>query len=174
MILVILLLFVFGVFAILAEAVLPFGIAMTFGFIAILGSGYLAYNDGGPVLGTVYMIVSVILAVSIARFTLKYGLSWLRLRPPKRTDAGSAWRSDRDTPRRSPEPGDLAEVVQPLRPTGTIEWEERRFAARTLQPEHELAIGSKVKIVDRDSTFYLVELIPSGDSFTEGASAESS
>lgn len=163
MILIITLLFIFGVFAIFLEVVLPFGVSATLGFIAIGASGYIAVTQEGPVKGALYCVMALAVAIVVARFSIKSGLKAMELKPPGRgrrgkTRAGAAPASAAKDPPR----GALARVIQPLRPTGAIEWEGKRLAARTAQPEIECPRGATVRIKGRDSTFWVVEKVEPG------------
>lgn len=164
MILIITLLFIFGVFAIFLEVVLPFGISATLGFVAIGVSGYIAVTQEGPVKGALYCVMALAVAIVVARFSIKSGLKAMELRPPggrrrAKTRAGGASASAAKVP----PTGALARVIQPLRPTGAIEWEGKRYAARTVQPEIECPRGATVRVKARDSTFWLVEIVESAD-----------
>ena len=79
MILIITLLFIFGVFAIFLEVVLPFGISAILGFVAIGASGYIAIDQEGPVKGALYCVMALAVAIIVARFSIKSGLKAMEL-----------------------------------------------------------------------------------------------
>jgi membrane-bound ClpP family serine protease len=153
MILIIILLFMFGLIAILLEALLPYGISAAVGFILMGISAWLAYQEAGPSLGTLYLFISFSVSAILLRVITRYGLRAMTLRPPKPlTDPASETRDDEQ-----PTIGSFATVIQPLRPTGAIEWKGRRYAARSLVPETETPVGARVILRRRDSTFWVVE-----------------
>lgn len=158
MILTIILLFLFGVFAIILEVALPFGISATVGIAMIAFSGYLAVKAAGPVGGMIYLVIALIIAAFTAFWSIRSGLRLIRLKSSGPGDSARADGEDVDTDYSDGPPiGALASVVQPLRPTGTIEWEGHRLSARAIHPEQELAVGSTVRVVERDSTYFIVE-----------------
>ena len=158
MILTIILLFLFGVFAIILEVALPFGISAALGVAVIAFSGYLAVQAAGPVGGTIYLVIALFIVTFTAYWSIRSGLRLIRLKSLNPDDSARADGEDADADYSDGPPiGALAAVVQPLRPTGTIEWEGRRLSARTIHPEQELAVGSTVRVVERDSIYFIVE-----------------
>jgi len=157
MILVVILLLIAGVFAVAAEAVLPFGISAGLGILAILVSAYLAYQEYGAGVAALYLIMALAAALILLRLVTKSGLEWLALRPPPKREGGAAPSAGADE---EPPMGATATVVQVLRPTGSIQWEGHRYPARSLEPERASPPGSRVRIVGRDSIYFLVEEIP--------------
>lgn len=160
MVLIIILLFIIGVFAILAEAFLPFGISAVLGFLVIGLSCYLAFTEFEPALAAIYCVMALLVAIITARVVVTSGLEWLKLRSPW---PGRLAKRSSPSAKEDPPLGAEAVVIQPLRPTGTIEWRERRLPARTLRTERETPMGAKVRIRGRDSTFWLVEEIADAD-----------
>jgi membrane-bound ClpP family serine protease len=158
-------LFLLGIFAIFFEAVLPFGVSAVFGFLVIFFSGYLAVTTYGPALGALYCVIATVAALVVARLAIRSGLSWLALKPKILRDPGR----NALAPSREPALGDRARVVQPLRPTGAIQWEGQRLSARALQLEREISIGAEVVIRGKDSIFWLVEEPPKPDAIEPAA-----
>ena len=165
----IVLLFSLGVLAILLEVTLPYGIAATLGGILILFSGYLAIVQYGAVIGSFYCVVAATVAFFVARLTIKSGLKRLTLRPTvgRRTDPSQTSVASVNPPMDA-----AAEVVQPLRPTGTIEWSDHRLPARSLHPEKEIPIGAEVRIKGKDSIYWLVEEPEAGAAGTDSTPGE--
>lgn len=157
MILLIILFFVVGIVAIMFEAVLPFGVAAAFGFLIIAVSVYVTYVEFGLNLAILYCMMALAVALLVTRLVIRSGLKWMTLNPPK--PAGAARAASPPAGAASPEPrvGDAALVVAPLRPTGTIEIGGRRLAARSVSPEVEFPIGARVRLVSRDSIYWVVE-----------------
>lgn len=155
MILLIILFFIIGILAIIFEAILPFGISATFGFLIIALSGYLAYMEFGLNLAILYCIIAFVVAIVVTRMVMRSGLKWMTLAPPKTPAASPAAAPS------EPEPsiGDEAEVVAPLRPTGTIEVHGQRLAARSVSPEVEVPVGARVRLDSRDSIYWVVEVV---------------
>lgn len=171
MIILIIFLFVVGLIAILLEAVLPMGISAIVGILAITFSGYLAFDQYGFKLGAIYCLIAAGIAVVVVRFAVKSGLDLMTLSPPGRSRKKGADPEDR-APEALPFPsiGEVAEVVQPLRPTGTIEWEGQRLPARASLPEHEYSVGTLVRIEGKDSIFWVVGKLESEGSDASEAS----
>lgn len=163
MILLIILFFIIGILAIVFEAVLPFGISATFGFLIIALSGYLAYMEFGLNLAILYCIIAFIVAIVVTRMVMRSGLKWMTLAPPKKPAASPV------AAPAGPEPaiGDEAEVVAPLRPTGAIEVHGQRLAARSVSPEIEVPVGARVRLTSRDSIYWVVETVE-GTAGTDG------
>lgn len=155
MILLIILFFIIGILAIVFEAVLPFGISAAFGFAIIALSGYLAYMEFGLNLAILYCIIAFIVAIVVTRMVMRSGLKWMTLAPPKKSAAPPV------APPSGPQPsiGDEARVVAPLRPTGAVEIHGQRVAARSISPEVEVPIGTRVRLASRDSIYWVVEVI---------------
>ncbi len=157
MILVVFLLFFLGCIAIVLEVILPFAISATLGLLLIGLSCYIAFKETSFMTGLLYTFMALVASLILTRSTVRSSMRLLNLKPPKKpaqaviAETGSDQRPDR------PRLGDLARVVQPLRPTGSVEWEGRRIAARSLRPEHEVPVGRTVRIEGQDSTFLLVE-----------------
>lgn len=171
MIILIIILFVVGLIAILLEAVMPFGISAIAGILAIGFSGYLAIDQYGLKLGAIYCLIAAGIAVVVVRFAVKSGLDLMTLSPPGRSRKKGAETADRQ-PEALPFPsiGEIAKVVQPLRPTGTIEWEGQRLPARATLPEHEYSAGTLVRIDGKDSIFWVVGELPAeGSDATEAS-----
>ncbi len=160
MIILITLLFITGIFAIVLEAVLPFGISATAGLLIIAGSGYAAVYQFGWTLGMLYCILAFAIAVVATRLTMRSGLRAMRLVPPpaKKTDPSSAAAQSQGL-EVEPEAGERAVVVQPLRPIGTIEWKGHRLPAKSHHPEHVTQAGTAVTISGKDSVYWIVEEI---------------
>jgi membrane-bound ClpP family serine protease len=154
LILLLIVFFVIGLIAIMLEAVLPYGISAAFGFALIAISGYLAYMEFGVTLAILYCLIALTTAVLVTRLVMRSGLNWMTLPPPK---AGEPRAAPAPTPAVEPRPGDIARVVAPLRPTGTIDVGGRRVAARCEQPELEFAAGARVRLIERDSIYWVVE-----------------
>lgn len=155
MILLIILFFIIGILAIIFEAILPFGISATFGFLIIAASGYIAYMEFGLNLAILYCIIAFIVAIVVTRMVMRSGLKWMTLAPPKKPAESPV------AAPAGPEPqlGDEAVVVAPLRPTGTIEVHGQRLAARSESPEIEVPIGATVRLASRDSIYWVVEQV---------------
>lgn len=144
------LIFLIGMVMIILESVTPWGIAGVFGFGLIIYSGWLAIDAVGPELGTIYCVMALGAAGLLMRTALRTGVEFMQLKPPERAAAMRAAAE-------GPAVGEIARVVQPLRPTGTIEWNSKRYPARAFSVELEFAIGTRVRIRERDSVFYLVD-----------------
>lgn len=157
MLLVIIPLFIAGVFAILLEAILPFGIIVVVGLGLIGLSSYLAIKEFGAGRGSLYMIAAFALAGLAARYAFKLSHRFLALKAPVKSEDPNAARGNLKAETAEPILGASAKVVQPLRPTGTIEWQGRRLPARTVRPETITPAGADVFIRGRDSSFWLVE-----------------
>lgn len=159
MILLIILFFVVGIVAIMFETLLPFGISAIFGFALIGASAYVAYLEFGINLAILYCLMSLSVAFLVTRLVFRSGLRWLTLKPPRPETpaAGVAPVSEAD-----PRPGDAARVVAPLRPTGTVDCQGRRMPARCVLPEQEIPIGAEVRLVSKDSIYWIVERAESG------------
>lgn len=151
--LIIVLLFVLGVFAIVLETVLPFGLSATAGFAMIALSGYLAFHEYSPAVASMYCLLALGLSLVLARVAFVNGVKILSLTPPAPRTSDGANGQDRPTPG----VGDTAIVVQPLRPTGTIEWQGQRLPARSALVEREISAGKSVRISGRDSVYWLAE-----------------
>lgn len=160
MIILITLLFITGIFAILLEAVLPFGISATVGLLIIAGSGYGAVYEFGWTRGLLYCILALTVAIVVTRLTLRSGLRAMRLAPPppRKVAPGSAAARSQE-PAVDPQAGERAVVVQPLRPIGTIEWKGHRLPAKSHHPEHITQAGTAVTISGKDSVYWIVEEI---------------
>jgi membrane-bound ClpP family serine protease len=148
------LLLALGVMMILLEILTPHGIAAVCGFAVVVVSAFLCIYFEGWQTGLLYTCFALVLASFCSMHALRAGVKFMALKPTPDPNSPSAAPAQ---PQPVPELGALATVVQTLRPTGTIEWQGRRFAARTLSPELELARGAQVTIRDRDSIYYLVE-----------------
>lgn len=135
-----------GLFLIVIEAVLPGWVAGTLGALAIAGSAALCFKQYGPEVGTVYLVVSVILAGSAAFAAFQLISKRLAIRPPLPSK-----------PVGDPERGARGVVVSQLRPTGIVEIEGRRFQARCETSEQQVEPGGAVTVVGRDSTFLVVQ-----------------
>jgi len=167
MILIVFLLFFLGCIAIMLEALLPAAISATLGLVLIGLSCYLAFRETSVLTGMLYTFMALIVSLLLTRTTVRSGIKWFNLKPPKKMDPPiNSKQSER------PRLGDLATVVQPLRPTGTVEWHGRRFAARSLRPERELPAGRNVRIQGQDSIFLLVEEIVENAEVAAQAPAE--
>ena len=157
MIILIIILFIFGLIAILLEAVVPFGISAILGVGAIAFSGYLAFDHFGFAQGVIYCVIAAGIAGILVRFAVKSGLSIMTLSPPGRAGKkGNRGAGGESTEAGVPKMGEMAKVVQPLRPTGTIEWEGQRLPARASLPEFEYPVGTLVRIEGKDSIFWTV------------------
>lgn len=161
MIFLIFLMFILGMVMIVIETLTPFGISAALGIALIVGSCYLAVHNFGAEAGTMYSLMAFVISSGLAYFMMRNGIKFLRLNPPKRTKTSEvAARADTS----EPAPGDLARVVQPLRPTGTVEWNGRRFAARSINVQDELAVGDQVVVREKDSIYFIVERAPTDPS----------
>ena len=149
---VIILLLVVGLTLIMLEAVLPYGVSATVGIACIVGSVYYAFVQFGPELGVVYLLLLAPTAGGILWIAVRIGKRTLSLGLPPESGAGP-----RPEALEPPPVGDLAEVVQPLRPTGTVRWNERNWPARSLRPERPIEIGRRVRVRGYDSVYILVE-----------------
>lgn len=169
MVFVILLLFIVGIVAILMETVLPYGVSATIGGIAIVGSFYLAFTNFPVPLAMIYCFAALVVAAIIVRFAVKMGFRRMTLAPPSASEEdGPVVGADAPLDE-LPEAGDFAEVVQPLRPTGTIRWKGQRLPAKSVQTEKEVPKGAKVRIEGLDSIFWQVREIEAGDETTTDA-----
>lgn len=141
------LLLVAGLILILLEAVVPHGLSMIAGLIVIGFSLYVAVRqDWSPQLTALYMVLALVFASGTAWLTLRSGVGLIALRPPGGTAVAEG-----------PNVGEELQVIQPLRPTGSVLWQGRRLAARSLRPEVETPVGQSVVLRDRDSIYLLVE-----------------
>ena len=165
MILLIFALFIVGMLAILLEAVLPYGISAILGALMIGFSIYLAYDNYGLALAAFYSFAALVLSILLLRWVLQRGVQAFSLKSP----VGFSSRKESPPPPAAAKAkmGDLAVTVQPLRPTGSIEFQETRHNAMYLYPEREIPVGARVRIRGRDSIYYLVEEEP--EAATEAA-----
>jgi membrane-bound ClpP family serine protease len=156
MIILIFLLFIVGMILIIIEMITPHGISAFVGAGLIIFSCYLAVQRFGVEAGILYSVMAFGLASAISWLVLKNGINFLRLPPPRKsknpTPPPGPTASTAD-----PAVGDILRVVQPLRPTGTVEWNGRRFAARAINPHEEYGVGEAVVLRDRDSIYLIVE-----------------
>lgn len=151
--LIVLLLF-FGIILILLEVIVPHGLSILAGVAVIAVSCYLCYASFGVRLGTIYLVFSIVLAVAAAYVVFRSSIRFMALHPlddkaGRGTAAGAA---DQE-----PQLGEWLSVIQPLRPTGTVQWRGRRLPARSLRPEVEIPVGARVRLMERDSVYLLVE-----------------
>ena len=151
-----LILLIIGIVLILLEAVLPHGISFLVGVGVIGFSIYLCFRESGPAAGIFYFLLALSMAGTAVFFSMKAGMKMLTLRPPKslKTPPAEKGRKDEEP---WPKVGQEVEVVQPLHPTGTVIWEDRRFPARTIEPEHESKVGDRVRVQGRDSIYVIVD-----------------
>lgn len=158
---VIVLLLFFSVILILLEIILPYGISMVIGLL-VLGLSIYLFREHDPQTWGWYTLVATGLALGAAVYVLKSGVSLLTLKPvdppepPERaaTEDAATW----------PRVGDQVEAVQPLRPTGTVLWEGRRYPARCTRYEVTVPVGAKLKVTGLDSTYLLVVPVEGADS----------
>lgn len=151
---VIVLLLFLGIILIILEAVVPHGLSVIAGLGVISVSIYLCYKGYGAQLGSIYLVISAFMAFSAAFVVFRSSIRYMALHPQDK-GGGSAKRSGNEPP-----VGEWLRVIQPLRPTGTVEWQGRRFPARSLRPEVEVPVGARVRLQDYDSVYLLVD---SGD-----------
>jgi membrane-bound ClpP family serine protease len=152
MILIVFMLFFLGCIAIVLEVILPFAISATVGLLLIGLSCYVAFRETSFMTGLLYTFMALVTSLILTRTTVRTSIRWLNLKPPKKaTEPISPKGQDR------PRLGDLARVVQPLRPTGSVEWEGQRLSARSMHPEREVPVGTTVRIEGQDSIFLLVQ-----------------
>jgi membrane-bound ClpP family serine protease len=144
-------LFVVGVFAIMMETIAPFGIAAAIGLLIIGASGWLAVAEFGPALGLLYCIFALVVAVVTARFSVRGGLIVMTLRPPRSTAGDESDKPPDEAELHGPAVGQTVVVVQPLRPTGSILWEGRRLPARTSQAEIAIPSGARAVVRAKES-----------------------
>lgn len=162
----ILLLLMFGVALIILEILVPYGLAAIAGGIVIVASMIICFQTYGLEMGLLYSLVGLLIGVIACVVVFRKGVLWLSLKPA--SDLPPEWETA-GPPKRLPSAGELAQVIQPLRPTGTIVWQNRRLPARTLKPEMELKRGATVQIKGSDSIYILVEPARQGqESATEG------
>lgn len=152
-----LLLLVIAIFLILLEVVAPFGISF-FGSVILIGLATYLMWQHDPEKGLFFLIIAAPLAAFMAYWVFRRGIDWMTLGPPK-PDPEIQVKSVPEEER--PNKGETVKVVQPLHPTGTVIWNKRRLAARTLRPEIESKIGEMVVVRGMDSIYLLVE--PSGE-----------
>ncbi|HOE96933.1 MAG TPA: hypothetical protein PLS90_11265 [Candidatus Sumerlaeota bacterium] len=148
----VLLLFI-GILFFLMEILLPYGLSFLAGVIVIGFGAWLAFRHFDPGLGMLYLLAAGLISGGAAWWLFSSGERLLALPPPS-PDTAPPPQADTD---RRPPIGALVDVVQPLRPTGTILWNGRRHAARSLIQEAESPIGARVRVTDYDSTFVVVE-----------------
>lgn len=152
----ILVLMLLGLTLIVLEAVLPFGISLIVGALVMGFSVYLCFETYGPAAGVLYSLVALSLSIAAIYFILRQGFSVLGLKPPPPDPRPEGHSQEEEA---GPPDGEVVEVVQVLRPTGTVEWRDHRYAARSLSPEQEIRRGSRVRVEGRDSIYLLVELV---------------
>ncbi len=160
MILLVFLLIFVGVFALFLEAALPHGLSFLIGFGLISLAAYLSYQDVGVVMAVLYCFAGIAVSSFLSYKIFRTSLRQFALSPPKKKtgqDSNLSQSQGLDESERTPQIGDAARVVQPLRPTGSVEWEGRRLAARANSPEKEIPAGATVRIRGKDSSFYVVE-----------------
>jgi membrane-bound ClpP family serine protease len=156
MVLVIILLFALGLVAFILEIVLPFGISAVVGLVLMGVAGYLSIHEFGPGRGSIYLIMAAGVSAAIVWVGVVWSRRYSQLKPlPRKTRP-----EDLESTAKEPALGDAAVVVQPLRPTGTIEWQGRQLMARTLRVERIVEPGATVLIRGRDSTFWIVDERP--------------
>lgn len=156
MVILIIVLFIAGMFALVLEAILPFGISAIIGILLMGVAGYLAFEEFGPGRASIYLLLATGASIALLRIVAVWGNQRMALTPMARRTPPPP------TPTGPTEPavGELVRVVQPLRPTGSIEWNERRFSARIIRQEIEVPSGASVVVRGRDSIFFLVDLAP--------------
>lgn len=149
---IVLLMFI-GIFLIVLEAVVTFGISAVAGVLLIAYSIYVVFAHYSVALSMIYTIAAVALAGSMCWWVMRSSTNWLGLSAPQ-----AKKNKTNDTPA-APQPkvGDSAQVLQPLHPTGTVLWEGQRLSARSIDPAQEIAAGQTVTITGLDSIYVLVE-----------------
>jgi membrane-bound serine protease (ClpP class) len=145
--LILLLLFI-GLFLLVIEAFVPGGVVGTVGVLLIIASGILFVRDYGWDAGLGYFAASTVIgfATWLAGFLLIARRLALTPHKPK------------TTPRENdPRIGASGRVVKTLRPTGEIEIDGRRCAARSDLSNAEIPPGTEVVVIDVDGSYLVVE-----------------
>lgn len=156
----VLLLFFLGFVLIMLEALMPFGISFTVGCGLMIVGVYLMWR-ADPQTGIVLLVIAVPLAAFAGWLVFRHGVEYLKLTPPP----AGAGAEDDDVPGE----GTIVTVCQALHPTGTVQWQGRRYPARSLRLEMEWPIGARVCVRGRDSIYLLVDDVKSG---SEGSDSE--
>lgn len=156
MIIFVFLFFMLGLLAIFVEMLTPHGISAVIGLGLVIFSCYLAVRLYGATLGTLYCFMAMGVALLVTRFVIVSGFQWMNLKPARKPKDPDVAR-ELAKAQKSPQVGETARVIQPLRPTGTVEWEGLRLPARTIYPDREIPIGATVRVRGKDSVYYLVE-----------------
>ncbi len=162
----ILLLMLVAVGMMMMEVMLPFGISMMMGLILLGGAILMAFYAFGPERGMVYLIMGGLVAGGSVWWVMRRGTSLMALKPDRGGELGPGSGGGGEV---DPPEGARARVIQPLRPTGMVQWEGRRYSARSLRPEKTLASGREVSVRGRDSIYLLVEPVePAGENVVGG------
>jgi membrane-bound ClpP family serine protease len=145
---IIVILLILGIALIFMEVFVPFGISLVCGLGLIFWSWYLCYQntDNFPI-ALIWMTFSGLVAGGSVWWVWRSGMKLITLAPP---DAG-------DGQDERPVVGDVVEVLHPLRPTGAIRWDGKRYPARSIHAEKECPKGSKVIVRGEDSIYLVVE-----------------
>lgn len=147
----VLLLLLLGIFLLVAEAFIPGGIVGTIGVIAIIVSGILFVRDYGWDAGLIYFGISALVGFGAWLYGFLIIARRLALTPhePKAAPRGG-----------NTQIGNSGLVVKTLRPAGEIEIDGIRRAARSDLSNLEISPGTKVIVTGVDSSYLLVEPMP--------------
>ncbi len=139
-----------GLILIALEAALPYGVSAIIGLLMLALSIYYSFLIWGPAHGMLVLILVIPAVTGVLWLAIRHGKSAMALKPAE----------DEPPPEVDPERpplGQVLEVVQPLRPTGSVRWQGRLLAARSLRQELRLDAGREVVVRGHDSIYVLVE-----------------
>ena len=151
---IIALLLLIGIFLMMLEIVLPYGLSFIAGLCVIGLSCYLAFREYSPGEALIYVVAAAALSGGCAYYIFRSEIRLTALQtpppPPREVPADQQ-------PHERPGVGEIVEVVQVLRPTGTVRWQNHRFPARSVRQEEEVEVGASVRVKGHDSSYLLVE-----------------
>ncbi len=151
---IIALLLLVGIFLMMLEIVLPYGMSFIAGLCVIGLSCYLAFRAYSPGEALIYVVAASALSGGCAFYIFRSGIRLTAQQtpppPPREVPAD-------EQARERPGVGEIVEVVQVLRPTGTVRWRNHRFPARSARQEEEVTVGVTVRVKGHDSSYLIVE-----------------
>jgi len=135
-----------GLLLLLLEAILPGGIVGLIGCALIGLSVFLCFSEYGWIMGSVYLVLSIVIAATVGLGSFVYAMNRFALTPPEPEDKDA----------QDPYVGHIGEVETSLDPTGYVLLNKRRYPARSEFTEREISKGRKVVVVRMDSTYLVV------------------
>jgi membrane-bound serine protease (ClpP class) len=136
-----------GLALLFAEVFVPGGIVAIAGGAILVTSVVLCYKHYGAMLGSVYLLVSVICTLGVAWAALRAIAHRFALTPPPPTVPEIS---------KASLVGGHGEVVQTLHPSGTIDLEGKRYPARLDTSTEQVAVGTTVEVVGYDGIYLVV------------------